>query len=632
MFNVFRLEENPLISPLHNHPWEAAGAFNWCALKDKGITRALYRALSEPERLSENHIQLSTIGYAESTDGVHFSKRRQFIVPEKEYERYGCEDPRVTKLGNTYYIFYTALSNYPFDADGIKVAVATTKDFKKIDAKHLVTPFNAKAMALFPAKIGGKMAALLTVNTDRPPSKIAYVEFEKEEDIWSPVFWERWYKNLDAHTLPIKRFDDDHIELGAPALKTKAGWLLIYCHIQHYGKSGQSFGIEALLLDLKNPRTIIGRTKGSFMAAEEHYEKIGNTPNIVFPSGALIKGKKLQIFYGAADTHSALAEVDLKSLLDAIIPPASDRILHRFVGNPIITPRPGLSFEAKGTFNPAAIELEGSVHILYRAMGDDSTSTFGYARSRDGFSIDERLDKPIYKPRADFEAKKRPGNSGCEDPRITKIDDLLYVAYTAFDGEVPRVAVSSISVPNFLEKKWQWSEPLLFTPPNIDDKDACFFPEKINGHYLLFHRVGGSVCAVYLDSLDAKSVPVKRCLEIINPRPGMWDGEKVGIAAPPIKCKEGWLLLYHGVSKNTNYRLGAILLDKKDPTIVLARTAIPFLEPVEEYERVGQIPNVVFPCGAVNRDGTIFIYYGAADYSVAVATIKLSDVLRMLSL
>ena len=111
----------------------------------------------------------------------------------------------------------------------------------------------------------------------------------------------------------------------------------------------------------------------------------------------------------------------------------------------------------------------------------------------------------------------------------------------------------------------------------------------------------------------------------------MWDGAKVGVAAPPLLCEEGWLLLYHGVSKNTNYRLGAILLDKKDPTVVLARTAIPFLEPTEEYERVGQVSNVVFPCGLVNRNGTLFIYYGAADFSVAVATIKLSDLLKMLS-
>ena len=95
-----------------------------------------------------------------------FPDRKPLIVPEYDFEKYGCEDPRVTKLGSKYYIFYTALSNYPFNADGIRVAMAITKDFKKIDKKALVTPFNAKAMALFPAKIGKKIAALVTVNTD----------------------------------------------------------------------------------------------------------------------------------------------------------------------------------------------------------------------------------------------------------------------------------------------------------------------------------------------------------------------------------------------------------------------------------------------------------------------------------
>ena len=94
------------------------------------------------------------------------------IAPEEDWERFGCEDPRVTKIDDKYYIFYTALSVYPFAAEGIKVAVAVTKDFKKIEERHLVTPFNAKAMVLFPEKINGKYVALLTAHTDTPPVKI----------------------------------------------------------------------------------------------------------------------------------------------------------------------------------------------------------------------------------------------------------------------------------------------------------------------------------------------------------------------------------------------------------------------------------------------------------------------------
>jgi beta-1,2-mannobiose phosphorylase / 1,2-beta-oligomannan phosphorylase len=120
------------------------------------------------------------------------------------------------------------------------------------------------------------------------------------------------------------------------------------------------------------------------------------------------------------------------------------------------------------------------------------------------------------------------------------------------------------------------------------------------------------------------------CLQVLQPRPGMWDGTKVGISAPPLRIKEGWLLLYHGVSEKIEYRLGAALLDKNDPTVVLARTSLPIFEPEEPYEREGIIPNVVFPCGAVIRGDTIYIYYGGADKVVGVATASLKRLVTLL--
>jgi predicted GH43/DUF377 family glycosyl hydrolase len=110
----------------------------------------------------------------------------------------------------------------------------------------------------------------------------------------------------------------------------------------------------------------------------------------------------------------------------------------------------------------------------------------------------------------------------------------------------------------------------------------------------------------------------------------MWDGLKVGIAGPPIKTDRGWLLLYHGVSENGIYRVGAALLDSNDPTNILARLLQPILEPIQDYELYGQINNVVFPCGAVVRDDTIYIYYGGADSVIGLATCSLSRLLDML--
>lgn len=631
MFTLNRSKHNPILSPDKEHPWEAIAAFNGCPIVAKKQTHIVYRAVSEPDPLKEPHISTSVIGIATATDGVHFEDRKVLFGPSTEFDKYGCEDPRITKIGKTYYIFYTALSGFPFSADNIKVAVAISTDLKTIKEKHLVTPFNAKAMALFPKKLNGKMAALVTINTDRKPSDICYIEFDKPEDIWSKEYWDKWMEGVEAHKINLRRRDSDQVELGAPPVKTDKGWLVIYSHIQDYGGANPVFGVEVVLLDLQNPRRIIGRTKGPFMVPDTYYEKVGHVANIVFPSGALIKKDKLEIYYGAADTHCAVASIHLNNLLDSITN-AKRSLFKRFAGNPILSPRPDFVWEAGGTLNPAAVDLEGKIHIVYRAASTGNMSVLGYASSKDGFKIDERLDKPIYSPRADFESKPDSNsNFGCEDPRIVQIGDKLYMTYTAYDGVTPRVAISSITIQDFLNKKWDaWSMPNAITPPNVSNKDATILPEEVDGKYMMIHRVNESMCADFVSSLDFSKEKITKCIEILNPRPGMWDSEKVGIAGPPVKTKHGWLLLYHGVSKHKKYRVGAILLDLKNPTTVLARTATPVFEPQEAYECNGLVPSVVFPCNLIVRKNTAYIYYGAADSVIGVATIGLNDLLSKL--
>ncbi|MFA6315010.1 MAG: hypothetical protein WC648_01390 [Candidatus Paceibacterota bacterium] len=626
MFTVNRSEFNPLLSPLREHPWEASAAFNGCPIIRGKKTVMLYRAMSEADLLRDPHVKMSVIARADSIDGVKYENRRVLISPDREFDFYGCEDPRVTKLGKTYYIFYTALGGYPYSADNIKVAVALSDDLVTIKEKHLVTPFNAKAMALFPNKVNGKMAALLTVNTDRKPSDICYVEFDKVEDMWSVDFWNNWAKKLEAHKINLRRFPDDQLELGAPPVLTKKGWIIAYSHIQRYGKSDQVFGIETALLDIDNPRHVIGRTKGPFMVPDDYYEHTGQVAHVIFPSGALIRNEKLEIYYGAADTHVAMASIPLDNLLESMTG-LQKSLLKRFPGNPILSPRPSMLWETRGTLNPAAIDLDNKIHILYRAVSVDNISTVGYAVSSDGLSIDERLDKPIYFPRADFES------NGCEDPRIMEIEKRVYMTYTAYDGITPRVAVSSIPTTDFLKRRWgSWAKPEIITPPSVANKDSAILPEKIKGGYLVFHRVNESICADFVASLDFSKQKITQCIEIITPRKGMWDGGKVGISSPPIKTKQGWLLLYHGVSWSTTYRVGAVLLDLDDPTIVRARSAIPLFEPEEQYECKGIVPNVVFPCGLVFRGQMAYMYYGAGDAVVGVATMKISALLKTLEI
>lgn len=635
MFTVTRSEHNPILSPTKDHPWESAAVFNGCPVTYKDHNYLIYRAMSEPQLLKEPHIRMSVIGVAkEKAETKHYENRKVLVKPDSPFDSFGCEDPRVTKMDGMYYIFYTGLGGYPFSEQNIKTAVALTKDLETIIEKHAVTPFNSKGIAMFPEKINGKIGILLTVNTDHPPSDICYAEFDKVEDIWSHEYWQKWHENLDAHKIHIRRLPDDHLELGAVPVKTEKGWLVVYSHIQKYGSGNVVFGVEVVLLDLENPRKIIGRTKGPFMAPDAYYEQIGQVPNVIFPSGATINNGKLEIYYGATDTYCASATIPLDNLLHSITTNTEKRYVSRFPGNPIITPRPGFSWESHGTLNPAAIDLDGAIHILYRAVADGNVSTLGYAKSFDGLSIDERSDKPVYFPRANFERNANGSNNyGCEDPRIVEIEDRLYMSYTAYDGSVPRVAVSTISKKDFIAKKWgSWSTPQIITPGDIPNKDSTILPEAINGKYLIFHRVHESICADYVNSLDFSKEKIDECIEIISPRKGMWDGGKVGLAAPPVKTKQGWLLLYHGVSWSTTYRVGAVLLDLDDPTIIKARTAIPLFEPEAEYEHKGIVPNVVFPCGLVVRGQTAFMYYGAADNVIGVATVKMSSLLKMLEI
>lgn len=640
MFVVTRSRHNPILIPSADHYWEASATFNPSPIRRGKVTHLLFRAISSPDVL-ENPRERSTIGIAESLDMKHFEEHDPFIVPEKEWEKFGCEDPRATFFEGSNYIFYTALGAYPFGADNIKVAVAISPNLKKVTERHLVTPFNAKAMALFSERVGGKVTVIFSAHTDKPPAKICIVQTDKISDLWSPNTWKGFEeKLLDFAIDDPRRNDYDHVEIGAPPIKTKYGWLLIYSHIQNYfpnpDNARRIFGIEALLLDLKNPRKIIGRTKGPFIAPEEPYEVTGAVSDTVFPSGALLDGDTLHIFYGAADTTGCRAKVSLTDLIGSLSPKTGeDWRLKRFSGNPIITPNPKHEWEAQATLNAGAFRHSGVTHLFYRAISSDNTSSVGYATTLDGCKLIERFQDPIYVPREPFEMKKISGaNSGCEDPRVTKIGERLYMLYTAFDGiGPPRVAATSISEKDFLNRRFQnWSKPELITPWDIDDKDACILPEKIGRKYFVLHRIGTDICGDYLSSLDFSKDKITKCIRILGPRAGSWDSIKVGITAPPIKTKRGWLLLYHAISKTHHtYRIGAVLLDLKDPTVVLARSSDPILEPEKEYEKVGVVNNVVFSCGMVESKGLLYVYYGGADKVCGVATIKLEILIDALT-
>lgn len=632
---VKRYEKNPILIPNIDNCWESHSTFNGCPVKMDSEIYLVYRSMScnDYHRIAERKMNLSTIGIAKSTDGINFKERKPFIFPEEPWEKYGCEDPRVTKIDDTYYIFYTALSDYPFTANGIKVAVATSKDLKKIDEKKLVTPFNAKAMALFPEKINNKLVTIFTYRSDTPSPKICFAEFDNPKDMWSRECWEKWYNNQDKFVLEIPKRPQDHLEIGSSPIKTSKGWLLFYSYIYDFFTTSDMnrwvFSIDAVLLDLKDPKKIIGKTKGPILTPEEYYERYGMVNNIVFPSGALVNNKEVYLYYGAADTTCCLAKIDVDCLLDHMLPNKYDSIsFKRYDKNPIIEPIKEHKWEQRSTFNPGAIYLNNKIHIIYRAVSDENISVLGYATTNDGFNIDYRSKIPIYVPRKDFE------RSGCEDPRLTKIDDYIYMLYTAYDVRAtPRVALTKIKEKDFINNIWNWSEPILISPPGVMDKDACIFPEKINNKYYILHRMGNEIDFSVRADLEFKEKDNKKYLEEnnwVSPRKGWWDYRKVGAASPPIKTKEGWLLFYHGIAMDHSYTVGVLLLDLKDPKKILARSDNPLFKPETDYEKSGDVPNVVFPCGTIVKDGIIFMYYGGGDKVTGVATMKLETILKKL--
>ena len=295
-------------------------------------------------------------------------------------------------------------------------------------------------------------------------------------------------------------------------------------------------------------------------------------------------------------------------------------VMKRFLGNPIVEPIGTHKWESRRIFNAAAFRANEKTHVLYRAMGQDGISRLGYAASSDGYHIDERSATPVFEPVNDME------KDGCEDPRLTLLDDTLVMAYTAFGNcgyqGVYQVSLTSINIRDFLSKRWMWGERILVFP-GIRNKDAMIFPRKFGGKYVMFHRLEPDICIAYSDDLrrwyDLKFV--------MGPRIGSWDCWKIGAAGPPIELNEGWLSIYHGVSFDKIYSLGVALLNRNNPEEILYRCEKPILTPVEDYERFGKVPNVVFSCGNVLMDGQVIVYYGGADSVLCVATYDLCELL-----
>lgn len=333
----------------------------------------------------------------------------------------------------------------------------------------------------------------------------------------------------------------------------------------------------------------------------------------------------------------------------------------------ILLAKTTLGFEAEGVLNPAIIKDQNGIHLFYRAVAKGNYSTIGYCRLSDPLTVEERFELPVLYPQFEYESQ------GIEDPRIVKIDAIYYLTYTAYDGLNARGALATSTdlvtwqkeglivsdvtfeeFKHFSASKGAVNEKYVrFNQHQIShgkedkgtylwDKNVIFFPRKIDGKYCFLHRIKPDIQIVTgVENLQ-------------NLTPEFWQNyfldfnehivlsslynheiSYIGGGCPPIETPNGWLLIYHGVHDTANgyvYCACAALLDIESPHKEIARLPYPLFSPEEDWELKGEVNNVCFPTGTILEGDKLFIYYGAADERIGVASLSISELLKELLL
>ena len=308
--------------------------------------------------------------------------------------------------------------------------------------------------------------------------------------------------------------------------------------------------------------------------------------------------------------------------------------------NPILTPTDRW-WESRSVLNPGAALYKGRVALVYRAVGSDGLSRLGLAWTADGERIDQRLELPFYEGALDDPLARL----GVEDPRITPLEDAYYLTYCKASVERADTPRLGTGVPAL---HWEFApfrvrsgigrtedfrtmREVGTIVPAENTKDGVLFSERIGGQYAALVRQFPSI--QYVTSPDL--VHWSEAATVMEPVPGTWEAERIGAGPPPIRTPWGWLLLYHGnefFERQTNkrlYRMGLALLDLEDPSKVLYRHPEPIFSPEAPYELEGPVGNVVFGTGLVELNDRYYLYYGAGDGVIGVASAEKSALFEL---
>jgi len=322
-----------------------------------------------------------------------------------------------------------------------------------------------------------------------------------------------------------------------------------------------------------------------------------------------------------------------------------------------------LPFESKAVLNPATYQEGNIVHMFYRAQAMDDISSVGYCKTSGPLEVVERATQPVLVPEFDYEKK------GIEDPRLVKIEDTFYLTYTAFDGKNARIAYAKSKDLVHFEKQGLISANItykeaesLFAKSRLKDryyffssymqdkhgqdillweKNGILFPEKINGKFVMIHRILPEMQMVYFDDFNQLKDTefwtdhLSNLAEhVVIENTEWYETRNIGAGAPPIKTEAGWLIIYHAVRElniGRTYSVSAIMLDLDDPTKVVGKLRNPLFSPTEDWEKDSiEGKEVVFPSGTSFFNNRLYVYYGAADARIGVASVELDDFLREL--
>jgi predicted GH43/DUF377 family glycosyl hydrolase len=304
----------------------------------------------------------------------------------------------------------------------------------------------------------------------------------------------------------------------------------------------------------------------------------------------------------------------------------SSELFERHPANPILAAA-DWPYPANAVFNPAAASVGGETIVIARVEDLRGISHLAVARSANGVDGWTIASEPLLAPLPGIESEQW----GFEDPRVVWLPELerWSITCTAYGPPGPAVYLALTTDFKTVERHG--------VIKRAEDKNAALLPERIDGKWILFHRpsegaVTGSGGEIVL-SRSADLISWSTPEQVLAPRAGAWwDSRRIGIGPPPLRTEHGWLILYHGVKETVSgalYRVGIALADLAEPTRVTHRVPGWVFGPHADYERTGDVPNAVFPCGLLHDEdtGQLRLYYGAADTTIALATAQLDDVL-----